>query len=78
MKTIHVYNGIYYAVATGNQFQSCIGMLNFISCVYIYIVSLGGKSIQIKGSFWFKVTNSPVYLIKREVIKEFDSLKSKI
>jgi len=51
MKTIHVYNGIYYAVATGNQFQSCIGMLNFISCVYIYIVSLGGKSIQIKGSF---------------------------
>jgi len=23
-------------VPTGNQFQSCIGMLNFISCVYIY------------------------------------------
>ena len=33
---------------------------------------------QILGSFWFKVMNSPLYSIQREVIKEFESFKSKI
>ena len=28
--------------------------------------------------FWFKVMNFPIYSIEREVIKEFESLKSQI
>ena len=46
----------------GNEIQSCVGMLN---------LSLYKKSI---GSFWFKVMNSTIYSIQREVNKEFESL----
>ena len=76
MKTFNIYNGIYYALEktsvppnAGGGIQSCVGMLNFYQ--------LGSKFIQkIIGSFLFKVMNSPIYSIQREVIKEFESLVS--
>ena len=56
-------------------FQSFVGMLNFHQLVSKFIKKIQQTIIR---SFWFKVMNSPVYSIQREVIKEFEVLKSQI
>ena len=48
-------------------------------CMDVEIYQLGKKFIKnIIGSFLFKVMNSPIYSIQREVIKEFESLVSNL
>ena len=49
----------------GNEIQSCVGMLN-LGSKFIY----KKKKEKNVGSFSFKVTNSTIYSIQREVIKE--------
>ena len=58
----------------GNEIQSFVGMLNFIS----WGVSQKNNPNKLIESFWFKVMNVPIYSIQREVIKEFEFLKSQI
>jgi len=82
MKTLHFYNGIEYAREknpdapnTGSVIQSCLRVLNFIS----WGVSLWkNPKNEIIGYLRFKVMNSLIYSIQREVIKEFESLKSQL
>ena len=61
----------------GSEIQSCLGMLKLIS----WAVGLLKESPphppkknqkKIITSFWFKVVNSPIYLIQREVIEVFN------
>ena len=49
---------------TGSGIQSFIRALNFYQCEFIK-----KKSKKITGSFRFKVINSPIYSIQREIIK---------
>ena len=56
---------------------------NSIMCRDVKLDQLGSKIMKeyppkIIGSFWVKVMNSPIYSIQREVIKEFEYLKSQL
>ena len=73
-----VYNGINYTWNKNTCTSQC-RKWNSIICrdvkLYQFIKKIQKKSI---GSFWFKAMNSPIYSIEREIIKEFESLKSQI
>ena len=80
---LHFYNEIYFAWGGKNtpiplnasEIQSFVRMLTLSSGEWVYKKNMKTK---FTGSCRFKVLNSPIHSIQREVMKDFEYLKSQI